>query len=224
MTFPIDLTGAQFGRLLVVSRSPTRRGKEKRIAWECLCACGKHCLVTTNQLRQGATSSCGCLREYTNNAIRGVHGNARKSRTTAEYRAWSGMKRRCYNPNNSQYKHYGGRGITVCPRWVNNFSHFLEDIGKKAPGTSLDRIDNNGNYEPANCRWATAVMQNRNRRTSTNVLYCGSVLTLKQIATQECVNYHRLYYLTKVRGLSVELAVERLKAHHTKHSRYLVRS
>lgn len=154
----IDLTGMTFGRLTAVSRVGS--STSGYALWECVCECGTVKVVASAQLRSGRTRSCGCLVRDAVSEARTVHGMSH----SVEYQAWSAMRSRCLNPNHSNYPDYGGRGITVCDRWRDSFVAFYEDVGRRPPGHSLDRIDNDGNYEPGNVRWATAQEQAMNRR------------------------------------------------------------
>ena len=156
-----DMTGQRFGKLIVISFSYIRKGKAY---WLCICDCkkGKVVIVRGTNLRMGHPKSCGWCGGYPG-AVR--HGDCVRGKTK-EYQAWSDMLQRCYNPNCKDYKNYGGRGITVCDRWLHSYENFLKDMGR-APGKgySIDRINNNGNYDPGNCRWATSSQQNSNKRS-----------------------------------------------------------
>lgn len=122
-----------------------------------LCFCGNEFLTYKNFITRGHTKSCGCLR------IKNKHGHTTHSSVSATYNSWSNMLQRCTNPKNTNYHYYGGRGITVCSRWF-DFSKFLIDMGTRPSGKTLDRINNDGNYEPENCKWSTAQQQISNRR------------------------------------------------------------
>lgn len=157
----INLLGHVYGRLTVVAQIGT--------AWVCDCACGaKGKVVRTTLLRSGTTKSCGCLRRemgVTLGASSRKHGEGNKGKTTAEYRTWSGMISRCHNANHPLFPDYGGRGISVCAAWRADYRAFLADMGRRTSEFhSLDRINNDGNYEPDNCRWATWEQQNNNQR------------------------------------------------------------
>lgn len=154
----IDMRGKQCGRLTVLSYAG--RPKPNRHMWLCKCTCGQKTVANGDALRKGTSQSCGCLRDEMSGARRRTHGAA----NTLEYHTWVGMKDRCYNPNNRKYDRYGGRGITVCDWWLDDFENFLTDMGfRPGPGYSIDRKNNDGNYEPGNCRWATPIEQARNR-------------------------------------------------------------
>jgi len=182
-TYREDLTGQVFGRLTVVSESPKRRYPSNATArrWACRCECGADTVVSQRDLKSGHTRSCGCLRRESIRRAH-THGHSRRKSRSATYESWAGMKQRCENPNDSNYAHYGGRGITICPAWRDSFAVFLADMGECPPKMSIDRIDNNGPYCPFNCRWATRLQQGANKRTNRHITFRGETLTVSQWA------------------------------------------
>ncbi len=167
----IDKTGQTFGRLIVTSRVKSSSGD--RAFWLCDCECGEVVAVRSGDLQRGHTKSCGCLRA--------IHGCSGKNGRTSEYVAWVDMRIRCFNPNHRYYVRYGGRGISVCKQWDSSFESFLGDMGEKpSPKHSLDRIDNDGNYEPTNCRWATPLEQSNNRSSLVWITANGETHTQTQ--------------------------------------------
>lgn len=158
----IDLSGARFGHLIAIERSDkARRGG---YYWLCRCDCGEYKKILGISLSDGVTKSCGCLQKKTAAKLRTTHGKS----NSPEYRAWVGMRSRCNNPNKSNYRFYGARGVSVCKRW-GRFENFFEDMGNMPNGFTLDRIDPNGNYEPSNCRWASWETQYKNKRTDWDI-------------------------------------------------------
>lgn len=185
-----DLTGQRFGRLVVLGLEPgsVSAPRRRHLLWRCQCDCGTVTLSRGDALTSGRTKSCKCLNRdlFISNVLPAQlkHGDARKGAESKEYDAWIHAKQRCLNPRNAAFDNYGGRGIEICQRWIDSFENFLEDMGRCPPGLTLDRWPNNdGNYEPGNCRWATRLQQAQNRRArkdSTAISFEGRTQTLAQ--------------------------------------------
>ncbi len=190
-----EMTGKRVGRWTVLRRAgcTPKRG----FNWLCRCACGTEKIVSGGTLRQRTSRSCGCLQRE---AVT-KHGMA----GTPIYKVWRGMFDRCVNPNDASFARYGGRGIKVCQRWL-NFEKFLADVGVPFEGQSIDRIDNDGNYEPNNVRWETRSGQARNRCSSLIIEYCGNAKTVAQWATDLDIPYRVLWDRLQRGGWSPERA------------------
>lgn len=175
-----DMTGCRFGRLLVVERIPSDRfGNAK---WKCICDCGGVSEPLGQSLRYGATTSCGCISKELA-VSRATHGASGSS----EYKAWHAMIERCTTPSHHKWHRYGARGISVCERWM-SYENFLLDMGPRHKGLTIDRKDNDGNYEPENCRWATQMQQGSNRSNNRIVALGGESLTISEAARRVGIN------------------------------------
>lgn len=175
---PEDLSGVRFGILAAISskrRFKKPSGKSYTV-WNCICDCGKQTVASASNLKRGHTSSCGC-KKLGPNLTNTTHGFTTGKNPRATYRVWCGMKARCYNKKNHKYKDYGGRGIKVCQRWM-GFENFLMDMGEKPSRKVIDRINNDGNYEPGNCRWSTHYESCRNKRSNIRITILGKTMVL----------------------------------------------
>lgn len=195
-----DITNQTFGRLCAIR--PLAGSRESRRQWECQCSCGNTTKVDTANLLAGLTLSCGCL--WVESMTK--HGCSTRKRTTPEYTSWQSMWSRCSRSSNSRYARYGGRGIRVAARWK-TFANFLADMGPRpGPGYSIDRINNDGNYEPGNCRWATVGEQNRNNSSTHFVTFKGKTLCVTDWAIELGLNRNTLYQRLR-NGWPVERAL-----------------
>lgn len=180
----IDLKGKQFGKLKVLELAEIRKGHKY---WLCQCDCGRKKIIRGSSLISGITSSCNCLRANNNK----THGKT----NTRLFNIWSGMKKRCYNKNNKGYCNYGKRGISICNEWLNSFESFYEwaiNNGYREDLT-IDRIDNNGNYEPSNCRWTNIKTQCNNRRSNKIIEYNGEKHTISEWSTITGINKNTIW-------------------------------
>lgn len=196
----IDLRGQKFGRLLITEFVGRIKGKTK---WKAICDCGNETIVSTSDLRSNNTKSCGCY--VLESRIK--HGHSRNHKITPEYSVWISMKGRCYNKNEKEYKYYGGRGIIVCDRWLERFDNFFDDMGvRPSKKHSIDRINNDGNYEPSNCRWATTKEQSRNRSDNHYLSYGSVTMVLADWADLFRIDGRLLTY--RVKKFSFDKIVE----------------
>lgn len=191
-----DLTGQRFNRLTPIKY--VGKSKNGHSLWLCKCDCKKETVVQSDNLKNGHTQSCGCLMIE--------HGHCTKGKRSKTYRSWEDMIQRCTNLNNKYYKHYGGRGISVCKRWL-RFENFLDDIVDIPIGLTIDRIDNNGNYEPNNWKLSTTEEQNRNKRNNINVLCNEKDICLKDYCKIKNLNYKTIIARINDYGWPIEKAL-----------------
>jgi hypothetical protein len=200
----IDITGQRFGRLVALRRNGHSRCA---VVWECICDCGAVKNVNGTYLRDGTTTSCGCYHREAIAIRMTKHGFAPAGKLKTEYNTYRGMILRCTNPNAPSYRNYGGRGITVCDRWRESFTLFLEDMGlKPEKNYQLDRIDNDKGYSPDNCRWTTPTKNSNNRRNNVIIKCGGESKTLTEWANLVGVSRSTIDSRIK-RGWSPERAV-----------------
>lgn len=203
----LDITGQKFGRLEVIKFAGYT--KHKAVTWRCKCECGNEVVVRGDHLRYGRTSSCGCLRAETS-AKRGKDNAKHGMWNTRLYHCWQHMKQRCDGTGNeANRKRYHDRGIRVCDEWYNSFETFMKwslENGYQ-DNLTLDRIDNNGNYEPSNCRWANAITQQNNVSTNKYLQYKGKTQTMAEMAREYGIKYSTLQTRLK-RGWSIKRALE----------------
>lgn len=159
------IVGQRFNRLVAISIAG--KNDANKILVLCKCDCGNSAVVRKEYLLSGHTKSCGCLAREISSRVNLSHGDKCNGQTTPEYRAWAGAKNRVTNKNNPKFKHYGGRGITMCKRWLGSFEDFLFDMGRKPSlKHTLGRKDNDGPYSPSNCRWETQSEQSVNKQNT----------------------------------------------------------
>lgn len=195
-----DLAGKRFGRFTVIEPVPCPKTPKDGRYWLCRCDCGNERVYKSSEINRGATLSCGCYgkeiaskRAYEKHLTHGMSGSR-------IYFIWSSMKARCYNAHTKEYRLYGGRGITVCDEWLDNFESFRDwaytnGYDENAPRgrCTLDRIDVNGNYEPSNCRITDQKTQSRNRRTTRLITYHGETKSIAEWAEQYGLRQSTLY-------------------------------
>jgi len=194
-----NLTGKTFGLLTVIAFKETDL---KNSFWECLCKCGNVKVIKGRNMTSGTAVSCGCLRKENSIKAATKHGQAGKTRT---YRIWQNMLSRCFNEKSTGYYRYGGRGIKVCARWC-IFLNFFEDMGEAVGDLSINRIDNDGNYEPGNCQWATQKEQARNTSRTVLLDYQGEIKKQKELCEEFGVSYNMVRKRIK-RGWNAQDAI-----------------
>lgn len=190
-----NLIGQKFGRLTVLGLSEKQSGRKSY--WVCKCECGNKKLVRSDCLKRGQVQSCGCMKKEQNgiNLDQTTHGDTQRGSNKRLWQTWQGMKQRTSNPNNKAFAMYGGRGITVCDEWQENYTAFRDWALSHgyADNLTIERIDVNGNYEPSNCRWATLKDQCNNRRTNVLIEWEGKTQNIKQWADEKGFNYRVLH-------------------------------
>lgn len=189
----LDYTGMKFGMLTVLGEAD-RIGKDRRVIAQC--ECGNTKVFQINNIKNGHTKSCGCAKIRAGK-IRATHGHARKGCINRTYSIYRDMITRCTNKNYKEFHLYGGRGITICDRWMQGYEYFLADMGERPDGLSIDRIDVNNGYSPDNCKWATNHEQANNKRNSAYIEYMGKKQTIAQWAEDIGIKagtiYKRIY-------------------------------
>jgi hypothetical protein len=209
----LDMTGQKFGRLLVVARCDN--SPEGKARWICHCDCGEKTKTSGGNLRNGHSKSCGCLKKQTTREKFRTHGASE----TREHAIWLTMINRCHLPTSTSFYKYGARGITVCERWRTSFENFIADMGWRPTNDhSIDRIDNNGDYEPRNCRWATRLEQANNTRMTRHVKFRGVEMPLMDALRLSRSNVHPRTAFARIEaGWDIDLALTK-PAHRKKTS------
>lgn len=195
-----DLTGKRFDRLIVLEQVPNIG---KYTAWRCLCDCGNEKIAKSVDLKRGHTKSCGCLNREGGHFTHGMSDGRL-------YRIWHAMRNRCNNQNSPAYKYYGDRGIHVCEEWENSFESFMEWSLKNGykENLTIDRIDNNGEYNPSNCRWVSMAVQNKNKRNSLSFTFNGQTKSISELSKTTGIHYQTLIYRIKT-GMPPERVLAR---------------
>lgn len=212
MTDVIKMDGRVFGKLTVMYRKGTIK---KYAAWMCQCTCGEYVTVSGYNLRAGLRKCCARNGHF----WAGSQPPSLIAQHPSEHQSWRSMCERCFRKENKKHRHYGGRGITVCERWQNSFANFFSDMGAKpTPKHTIDRINNDGNYEPSNCKWSTNKEQSRNMRRTVYVEHEGQRRLLMDVADSMGISRPVLYSRLK-NGWSMEEALTLPVAKHTKKKR-----
>ena len=190
----INLIGQKFGRLTVISEALSTKSPCGRtnIRWLCKCTCGNETIVYRSSLKSNLSTSCGCYNKEIHSTLNGLSKKYKKL-----YSVYNNMKHRCNDINHYAYKYYGFRGIKVCDRWLESFENFLEDMKDTyQPGLTIDRINNDGNYEPSNCRWSTSTEQNRNQRTTKLTLELANDIRNSNLTYKKLSEYYNVSLMT----------------------------
>lgn len=196
-----ELSGLRFNRIVVIEKSHMSKNGW---LWKCLCSCGNAMFMLQYGILNKKAVSCGCYQKEVSRNVCIKRNTTHDLSNTREYKIWTGMKRRCIDKKSKAYKKYGLLGISVCERWM-KFENFLSDMGP-SNGLSLDRINNNGNYEPNNCRWATMIQQANNKKNNKIIKINGEELTLASAARKYNINYKCLHQRLK-NGWGIEEAL-----------------
>lgn len=187
------IIGRRFGKLVIIEFD--HKDKHNLQMYLCRCDCGETKVVRLMSLKCGDTTSCGCKQKDV--ARLTMTGNSYRAKEYKRHRptviSYNSMMARCYKSNQLCFKNHGGRGITVCDRWKDSFANFLEDMGERPEGLELDREDNDGNYEPGNCRWSTRLVNNRNRSCSTHLTLNGITHTISEWSDITNLPYQTIY-------------------------------
>ncbi len=203
ITASIFAPGTQIHRWTILAPWVTISGV---LRYPCRCKCGTERLVGAHDLDRGVSKSCGCYQKDHPSTLR--HGHARKDNESAEYGIWQGIKKRCLRKKCKAYKNYGGRGIKICDRWL-SFELFLADVGlRPTPLHEIERMNNDGDYEPHNVRWATCMEQNNNKRSNHYITFDGRTQTMAQWARELGINYYKIANRLNVLGWTAERAFQ----------------
>lgn len=216
---PADLNGKTFGRLTILAFAGWNRFKNR--VWLCHCECGKELEVTAGSLLSGCTSSCGCWAMDVLIARSTKHGMAKRQEARREHRIWCSIRQRCNNKNNRAWPAYGGRGIKVCDRWMESFENFYADMGTCPKGYSIERKDNDGNYSPDNCVWASAKVQARNKRNVPVYTFNGQTKSLPEWAEITGIHVETLRNRIRRGGWKFEDAIASTNDHRFRGKRRL---
>lgn len=201
----ISLDGRIFGKLTVIKYNGN--DNYNNALWLCQCECGKTKTINSASLRKGKTKSCGCFHKQLLAKNSTIHGMS----NSKEFASWWNMRERCFNPKDKRYHRYGERGITICQRWLDGFQNFYDDMGKCPKNYTIERINNDGNYEPSNCIWASRKIQARNRNITRWFTYNGKKLCYAEVSRKLKIPHHKLRYLIEDKGLSLDDAISYMK-------------